>query len=290
MRTLAPALALLAALPLTAARELPVAAPASGSTGVVAVAAAPPVRPLPVTGRFDYQLGGASTPPPGVRIVARDVTDRPAPGSYGICYVNGFQTQPGQAELWRSRHPQALLRTAAGRLVTDPDWPDELVLDPATRAQREHVVAVVGPQIRDCARRGFAAVELDNLDTFTRFTDRRTGLVPRAGALALARDYVVIAHRAGLAVGQKNTAELGSAGRRQVGFDFAVTEECWAFRECGAFTSVYGSRVLQIEYPDGLRGTTFARVCASRDRAARTILRDRDLVPAGRPGHLYRSC
>lgn len=280
---LALVLALLAVLP------LPGAGTAAPSAPAAAAVAAPVVHALPATGRFDYQLGGASTPPRGVTIVARDVTDRPAPGTYGICYINGFQTQPGDDAQWR-RRPQALLRTASGRLVTDPDWPDEHVLDPSTAAQRRQILAVVGPQLRECARRGFRAVELDNLDTFTRFTDPRSGLVPRAGALALAREYVVLGHRLGLAVGQKNTAELGAAGRRQIGFDFAVAEECSAFRECGAYTAVYGSRVLQIEYPDSLDGTPFARVCASRDRASRTILRDRDLVPAGRPGHLYRSC
>lgn len=248
------------------------------------------VRPLPTTGAFDYQLGGSYQPGSRVRIVARDVTDRPAAGTYGICYVNGFQTQPGQASVWRTKRLSALLKTATGRLVTDPDWPDEFVLDPSTLGKRQHILAMIRPQIRECARRGFAAVEIDNLDTFTRFTSRTTGLVTRSGAIALAREYVAIAHGAGLAIAQKNTAELGSAGRRTIGFDFAVVEECFAYRECGAFTSVYRAGVLEIEYPDSLGRSSFTQVCASRDRATRTILRDRDLLVAGRSGHLYRSC
>ncbi|WP_353649555.1 endo alpha-1,4 polygalactosaminidase [Nakamurella sp. A5-74] len=260
------------------------------SVGARSIAAAPTVRPLPKTGRFDYQLGGAYPPPAGVTIIARDVTDRPAAGTYGICYVNGFQTQPGQASVWRTKRLSALLKTATGRLATDPDWPDEFVLDPSTLGKRQHILAMIGPQIRECARRGFAAVEIDNLDTFTRFTSRTTGLVTRSGAMALAREYVAIAHGAGLVIAQKNTVELGSAGRRSIGFDFAVVEECFVYRECGSFISVYGARVLEIEYSDSLSRSSFAQVCGSRDRATRTILRDRDLRAAGRPGHLYRSC
>ena len=37
----------------------------------------------------DYQLGGAYPPPPvAVGGVARDSTDRPAPGLYNICYAD----------------------------------------------------------------------------------------------------------------------------------------------------------------------------------------------------------
>ncbi len=52
--------------------------------------------PPPVNAGFDYQLGGDYPPPTGVTVVTRDVTGSPAPGTYGICYVNAFQTQPGQ--------------------------------------------------------------------------------------------------------------------------------------------------------------------------------------------------
>lgn len=50
---------------------------------------------LPDAGEpFDYQLGGAYTPPTGVRTVVRDRTAAPAPGLYNICYVNAYQAQP----------------------------------------------------------------------------------------------------------------------------------------------------------------------------------------------------
>src|SRR5690606_18115219 len=50
----------------------------------------------PPNARFDYQLGGAYTPPGGVQIVSRDREATPAAGAYNICYVNGFQIQPGE--------------------------------------------------------------------------------------------------------------------------------------------------------------------------------------------------
>jgi len=47
----------------------------------------------------------------------------------------------------------------------------------------------------------------------------------------------------GLAIAQKNTAELGATGR--AGFDLAIAEECYANRECGEYTRPYGRRVIQ---------------------------------------------
>ena len=47
-------------------------------------------------GKFDYQLGGAYTPPSGTVMVVRDREEAPFnPGTiYNVCYINGFQTQP----------------------------------------------------------------------------------------------------------------------------------------------------------------------------------------------------
>lgn len=242
----------------------------------------------PTSGAFDYQLGGAYDVA-GLAVVVRDASAEPAPGAYAICYVNGFQTQPDQADDWLRRHADALLRDADGRPVVDPDWPDEYVLDPSTPARRAAILEVVGPLLVGCARKGFDAVEIDNLDTFTRFVDAATGRVDEAGALELARSYVSLAHANGLAIGQKNAAEWAEAGRRDVGFDFAVAEECSAYGECAAYSRAYGPHVLQIEYTDNLP-QPFEAVCGSPDRAPQTILRDRGLVPRGSAGHVYQQC
>ena len=242
----------------------------------------------PSAGRFDYQLGTAYEPDDGLDVVVRDATAEPAAGAYSICYVNGFQTQPGQAGLWLDGNRELLLHDAAGELVVDPDWPDEYVLDPSTGEKRGRILGLLGPVITGCADSGFDAVEIDNLDTWTRFTEPGTGVVEQEDALALAGSYVDHAHEAGLAVGQKNAAEAAATGR-ELGFDFAVTEECAAYDECGAYTGVYGDNVLQIEYTDNLP-ESFADVCSSAARAPLTILRDRDLVGPGDAAYGYRQC
>lgn len=247
----------------------------------------------PTAGVFDYQLGGpsdvVSTGNGKLRpdVVVRDASAPALPGAYSVCYVNGFQTQPDEAAAWRADRAHLLLTDADGVPVHDPAWPDEDVLDPSTASQREGILGVIGPVIDACARAGYAAVEIDNLDTWTRF-DR----IDRAGALELARAYVDRAHANGLAIAQKNAAEVTEIAHDELGFDFAVVEECGAYEECERFTSVYGPHVLQIEYPDSLAegGTDFARVCASPDRAPLTILRDRDLVASGDGDHVYERC
>ncbi|PWD51276.1 hypothetical protein C8046_12025 [Serinibacter arcticus] len=239
----------------------------------------------PTSGPFDYQLGEPYGEAGEFAVVGRDVTADPLEGAYNVCYLNGFQTQPGALTSWEDEHPDALLRED-GALVMDPDWPDEAVLDPTTPDQREAILAVVGPQIDTCAEKGFDAVELDNLDTFLRFDG-----VAREGALALASEYVGRAHDAGLAVGQKNAADVGEAAREEAGFDFAVVEECAVYDECGAYREVYGEHVLQIEYSDTLDDAlTFDDVCADPDRAPLTVLRDRLLVGSDSPDHEREQC
>ena len=232
---------------------------------------------IPGSGTFDYQLGGASTIPDGARIVVRDATASPAPGVMSVCYVNAFQTQPGDP--WPS---DLLVRGDDGRPIVDPDWPDENIIDIATPDRRATAAARVGDTVDHCAREGFAGVELDNLDSYT----RSDGAFDADAALAFARLLIGRAHRAGLVVAQKNAVDLAARGR-DAGFDFAITEECDRYDECSAASDVYGSSVLDIEYTDNLRGS-FGDVC--RRTPVRTILRDRALVPAGTPGHVYAHC
>ncbi|GAA4687153.1 Glycoside-hydrolase family GH114 [Promicromonospora umidemergens] len=242
----------------------------------------------PVSGQLDCQLGAAYELAGGLDVVVRDATAAPAAGAYNICYVNGFQTQPGEADLWLGDNEDLLLHDAAGNLVIDPEWPDEYVADPSTQAKRDRILDVLGPVVTGCAGAGFDAVEIDNLDTWTRFTAPGTGLIEQDDALALASAYIDLAHASGLAIGQKNAAEVTSTARG-LGFDFAVTEECAAYGECAAYTGVYGEHVLQIEYTDNLP-ESFDVVCADPDRAPLTILRDRDLVGPDDAEHAYEQC
>jgi hypothetical protein len=216
-------------------------------------------------------------------IVERERSDAPAPGSYGICYVNAFQTQPEELAWWKSVHP-GLMLAAGGTLVEDPDWPGEVLLDTSTPAKRAELAVVVGGWISGCAASGYEAVELDNLDSWTRSGGRLT----EASNVAFAQLLVARAHAAGLAVAQKNAAEVAWQGRR-IGFDFAVTEECQVYGECDAYTAAYGRHVLEVEYTDdGL--DAFTAACAARATLISVVLRDRDLAPAGDERYVYRRC
>ncbi len=270
------------ALVLSACGASPEVAPA----GPAAPEPTSPARyALPPEGRIDYQLGGAAEPPPGVTLVVRDATEQPAPGVSSICYVNGFQTQPGELDAWLAAAPGAVLLDVDGDPVIDPNWPDEALLDPRTPEARSAIVDRLGPLIDACAERGFVAVEFDNLDSYT----RSDGVLTADDALALATLFVDRAHAAGLAAGQKNALELGTRGRDEAGFDFAVLEECDRWAECALATEVYGDQVLNIEYADDLRGT-WAEVCARGEVPALTVLRDRMLAPPSSPDHVLDHC
>ena len=237
------------------------------AAGAPARAADPVVAPLPVGTHVDYQLGGARDVPATVGIVVRDRRAQPLAGRYGVCYVNAFQTQPDEAAYWR-RHPELVLRSG-GRPVEDSAW-GEWLLDLRTPAKRAALAEVVGTWTRLCAERGYAAVEFDNLDSFT----RSHGLLTATQTIAYARTIVAQAHAVGLAVGQKNLA--GWDGRR-VGFDFAVAEECGRYRECVDYVRHYGRRVLAIEY----RLADFRWTCAHYSRGLPVVLRDLALTPGG---------
>jgi len=248
---------------------------------LVATACAAPEPAFPAGAAADYQLGGAYPPPAGVTLVVRDRTADPAPDVYNVCYVNGFQSQPADRADWLTGRPELVLHTDGEPLV-DENWPDELILDTSTAANRTRLTEIVGSAIDDCA--GFDAVELDNLDSYL----RSAGALTLEDNLALATALVAHAHEAGLAVGQKNTAELGTRGRDEAGFDFAVTEECVRWSECAAYEAVYEDRVVNIEYTDDWSDPS--QVCAAEDRPAATIVRDRDLVPRNDSGWFYLRC
>ena len=235
---------------------------------------------------LDYQLGGPYPPAPDVRIVDRDRTATPALGRYNVCYVNAFQTQPDEAASWRRVHPGLLLHVH-GALVQDPGWPGEFLFDTSTAAKRAALLRIVGGWIDGCARRGFDAVEADNLDSWTRHGVGSALSV--ADNVAFARLLVRRAHADGLAIGQKNAAEQAAYGRRSIGFDFAVAEECEVYHECGSYTAAYGRRVFEIEYTDNGR-TAYARACTARHGRISIVLRDRDVVPRGSRGYYYRHC
>jgi hypothetical protein len=228
---------------------------------------------------LDYQLGGAYTPPHTVAIVSRDRQEQPTPGLYNICYVNAFQSQAEDKDFWLDEHAALVLRDNAGQPVVDPDW-DEMLLDIRTPASRAGLLAIVEPWIEGCARAGFAAVEIDNLDSYARSGNR----ISEAEAVLFMRLLADAAHARGLAIAQKNAAEL--LGRRaELDTDFAVVEECNRYDECGKFTRAYGDAVLVIEY----RRQDFDKGCKAFPQLS-IVLRDVDLVTPASKAYVYAGC
>jgi hypothetical protein len=220
----------------------------------------------PVGAGFDYQIGGAYPLPAGVSVVSRDWRAQPA-GDYAVCYVNAFQSQPD--DHW----PRSLVL----RSFPDPDWPGEYAIDISTGARRARAVRHVERRLRRCAAKGFQAVEYDNLDSWTRYPQAP---FHRSDSIAYAKRLIRTAHRHGLAAAQKNTVELNGA---RLGFDFAIAEECGRWRECAGYKRMYGQHVLAIEY----RRRDLRRTC----KVFRSVvLRDLDVVAAGRPGYRFARC
>jgi hypothetical protein len=240
-----------------------------------------PDLPPPGLG-LDYQLGGDSPLPDGVGIVVRDWFEgEAADGAYSVCYVNAFQTQadddrPDGTDSWP---PEVVWRDGG----EDPEWPGEYPVDLGTADERDAAAAFVATAIDTCAEKGFDAVELDNLDTFTRWPDAP---FDRDDTIAYATELAALAHDAGLAVAQKNTVELLDAGPA-IGFDLAVVEECGTHDECAPFLQAYGDAVLIVEYTDG----GLAAACAATaGTGAHVVRRDLDLVTPDDADYLRETC
>jgi endo-alpha-1,4-polygalactosaminidase (GH114 family) len=258
------------------------------ATSAAGVAWAPP----PVNGKFDYQIGGDYPLPSGVGIVARDWFNGAAdPAAYSICYVNAFQTQSDEDEVDRpdeqSNWPRKLVLDELG---DDPNWGGEYLVDISTPAKRTQAADWVQPMIETCASKGFKAVEYDNLDSWTRMDGTpREDDVPfgKRQAVAYAELIADRAHALGLAVAQKNGLDLNRReARTRIGFDFAIAEECGRYRECGDYRSLFGNRVIVIEY----RRRDFRRACKAVGKKMSVVLRDVNVTRPGSSSYRYAAC
>jgi hypothetical protein len=243
--------------------------------------------------KWDYQIGGDYPLPSGVRVVSRDWFEGEAPdNAYGICYVNAYQTQPdddGSRPDEKSNWPQHLVLTELG---DDPNWGGEYLIDISTAEKRQEAADWIRPMLETCAEKDFKAVEFDNLDSWTRFDGTPVAdQVPfeKAEAVLYAELLVDDAHELGLAAAQKNTTDLTRAeAREQIGFDFAIAEECGRWKECGYYRSLYGNLVFVIEY----RLKDFKKDCKKKKLRKRLsiILRDVNVTQPGSGTYVYRAC
>ena len=149
------------------------------------------------------------------------------------------------------------------------------------RAAADHVARMTAT----CADKGYDAVEFDNLDSWTRLG----GATPfdRADTVAYASLLVTESHDLGLAVAQKNAAELIHSGdARSIGFDFAVVEECGTYDECDVFADYYHDAVIAIEYSR----SSLASACAAIGDRSAVVQRDLYLRTPGQSGYVFARC
>jgi hypothetical protein len=263
-----------------------------GEDGRSAVPTAAAVAPPPVNAGFDYQIGGDYPLPPGVSVVSRDwfsgeAADEPV---YSICYVNAFQTQANEQGVnrpdERANWPRGLV---LARLGDDPNWGGEYLVNISTAEKRRRATRWVEQMINGCARKGFEAVEYDNLDSWTRFDGTPlANRVPfeKRQALAYAKMLAERAHAKGLAVGQKNTVDVTSEQSRRVDFDFAIAEECARYDECNGYRRVYANRMIEIEY----RRKDLRRACRALGDEISIVLRDRQVSVPTAARYVYDAC
>jgi len=190
-----------------------------------------------------------------------------ARGQRTICYID-----VGTWENWRpdaNRFPASLLGKSNG-------WPGERWLDIRRLSVLEPIMIT---RFQMCRRKGFDAVEPDNLDGWQNSTG--FGLTARE---QLGYDEWVArkVHSLGMAVFQKGDPEQAFA--LQPYFDGSLDEQCNEYRECSLLDSYVRARkpVLDAEY----RRSLYPRFCRL-DNTNRIM---GALYNTGLDGSTYRVC
>jgi hypothetical protein len=219
---------------------------AGGESSEAAGAGSAPARwqPAPRTAAWQWQLQGKLDP-----TVAASVYD-----------IDGFEATGAEVRALHRRNRKAIcyldvgswerFRPDAGRFPRSvigrryQGFPNERWLDVSRFGL---FAAPLRQRIAICARKGFDAVEPDNLTAWE--PENRTGFhVTRADQLRFNRWIARQVHARGMAVALKNDARQVA---QLVGeFDFAVVEQCFQYDECGYYRPFVseGKAVFEAEY------------------------------------------
>jgi len=119
-----------------------------------------------------------------------------------------------------------------------------------TQTGQQFIVDQLAARLARARAAGVDAVEFDNLDA----CQNKTGLAISAAAQEqFGAAAASLAHATGFAAGLKN--DLGQAGDLRPYFGFAITEQCWRYRECTvpapglhAWPAAYGKAVFNADY------------------------------------------
>ena len=185
-------------------------------------------------GKLDLGVAASVYDIDGFEAKASEVAALHRSGRRAICYLD--------VGSWESYRPDRGEFPAAVIGNRYEGFPDERWLDVSRYRQFRKPLEA---RIALCARKGFDAVEPDNLAGF----ENDTGFaITRADQLRFNRWIARQVHRRGMAVALKNDPE--QAARLVGSFDFAIVEECFQYDECGRFVPFVsaGKAVFEAEY------------------------------------------
>jgi hypothetical protein len=201
-------------------------------------------QPQPTQAPWQWQLQGRidlSIPAPvydvdGFETSRRTVRRLHSRGHKVVCYLDVGSWESYRPD--RKEFPHSVIgRTYAG-------FPDERWLDVGHFRRFERPLK---RRFTMCARKGFDAVEPDNLAGWER--ENHTGFrITRADQLRFNRWVARQVRGRGMAVALKND---GRQARQLIGsFDFAIVEQCFQYHECGYYRPFVdqGKAVLEAEY------------------------------------------
>lgn len=179
-------------------------------------------------------------------------------GVPAVCYVNAGAYEDFRPD--RAKFPAAVLGTELA------GWPGERWLD---IRQLEVLLPIMAARMDVCQSKGFVAIDPDNTD----------GWIQQSGFPLSAQDQLTYhraladaAHQRGLAIGLKNDVE--QLDKLAAVVDFAVNEECIAYRECHRYAGFLagGKAVFNIEYQGKPE-----KVCPGRPAGMVTVIATRRL-------------
>jgi hypothetical protein len=196
----------------------------------------PPAHPTwywQLQGKIDSSRAAAVFDVDGFDTPAREVRRLHAAGRHVVCYID-----VGTWERWRP-DAKGFPRSVLGR---PNGWPGERWLD----IRRQVVRRIMARRFhQQCQRKGFDAVEPDNIDGY----QARTGFRITAAQQLRYDEWIgAQAHALGLAVLQKNDPD--QVRTLEPYFDGALVEQCNQYHECSSFRPYLaaGKPVLDAEY------------------------------------------
>lgn len=201
-------------------------------------------HPVPTTRPWQWQLQGTvDTAIPacvydvdGFETSRRTVAELHRRHVKVICYLDVGSWESYRPD--RSEFPRSVIgRTYEG-------FPDERWLD----VSRFHLFEKpLEQRFEMCARKGFDAVEPDNIQGWE--PENHTGFgITRADQLRFNRWVARQVHSRGMSVALKNDGR--QADRLVHAFDFAIVEQCFQYHECGYYRTFvsHGKAVFETEY------------------------------------------